>query len=49
MREPYLSNPEFKEYDQYYTDGIDLARLEYNEIRMLRQDLQMIFQDPYSS
>ena len=49
LREPYLSNPEFKEYDQYYTDGIDLARLEYNEIRILRQDLQIIFQDPYSS
>ena len=30
-------------------DGIDLARLKYDEIRQLRKDLQMIFQDPYSS
>ena len=29
--------------------GIDLARLKYNEIRRLRKDLQIIFQDPYSS
>ena len=30
-------------------DGIDLARLRYNEMRLLRKDLQIIFQDPYSS
>ncbi len=29
--------------------GIDLARLKYSEIRRLRKDLQIIFQDPYSS
>ena len=29
--------------------GIDLARLKYNEIRRLRKDLQIVFQDPYSS
>ena len=29
--------------------GIDLSRLTYNEIRVLRKDLQIIFQDPYSS
>ncbi|MBR2825356.1 MAG: ATP-binding cassette domain-containing protein [Solobacterium sp.] len=39
----------FKEYDEHYDNGIDLARLEYNEIRLLRRDLQIIFQDPYSS
>ncbi|MCR4950874.1 MAG: ATP-binding cassette domain-containing protein [Solobacterium sp.] len=49
LRAPHLNDPEFQKYDQYYTDGIDLARLEYNEIRLLRQDLQIIFQDPYSS
>ena len=29
--------------------GIDLTRLKYNEMRLLRSDLQLIFQDPYSS
>ncbi len=29
--------------------GIDLGRLTYNEMRHLRKDLQIIFQDPYSS
>lgn len=49
LREPHLDDPEFKKFDQYYDNGIDLARLEYNEIRLLRQDLQIVFQDPYSS
>ena len=30
-------------------DGIDLARLKYSEMRLLRKDLQLVFQDPYSS
>ena len=30
-------------------DGIDLARLTYSEMRPLRRDIQIIFQDPYSS
>ncbi|MBR5761180.1 MAG: ATP-binding cassette domain-containing protein, partial [Lachnospiraceae bacterium] len=30
-------------------NGIDLARLTYKEMRALRKDLQIIFQDPYSS
>ena len=30
-------------------DGIDLARLKYAEMRLFRKDLQIIFQDPYSS
>ena len=30
-------------------DGIDLARLTTEEMRKLRKDLQLIFQDPYSS
>lgn len=30
-------------------NGIDLAKLEYSEMRLLRKDLQLIFQDPYSS
>ena len=30
-------------------NGVDLKRLKYNEMRFLRKDLQIIFQDPYSS
>lgn len=39
----------FQKYDAMNDNGIDLSRLEYNEIRLLRSDLQIIFQDPYSS
>ena len=49
MRSAYAGNPEFERLEAYRDDGIDLARLTYNEIRLLRSDLQMIFQDPYSS
>ena len=49
LRKPYLNDPEFQKYDELLDDGIDLARLTYNEIRLLRQDLQIVFQDPYSS
>jgi peptide/nickel transport system ATP-binding protein len=30
-------------------DGVDVAKLKRNELRNLRRDLQIIFQDPYSS
>ncbi len=49
MRVPYANDEEFQRLDGFRDEGIDLARLEYNEIRLLRSDLQMIFQDPYSS
>ena len=49
MRKSYLNDPEFQRLEGFRDDGIDLARLSYNEIRLLRSDLQMIFQDPYSS
>ena len=49
MREPYASDSEFQKYEAYRDDGIDLARLTYNEMRRLRRDMQLIFQDPYSS
>ena len=49
MRAPYANDPEFQKYEVYRDDGIDLARLSYNEMRKLRSDLQLIFQDPYSS
>ena len=49
MRKPMQDDPEFRKYEAYRDDGIDLARLTYNEMRSLRNDLQLIFQDPYSS
>ena len=49
MRKQYANDAEFQRVEAYRDDGIDLARLTYNEIRLLRSDLQMIFQDPYSS
>jgi len=49
LRAPYVNDPEYQKYEALRDHGIDLARLEYNEIRLLRQDLQIVFQDPYSS
>jgi len=49
MREPYKDDERFQKYEGYRDDGIDLARLKYEEMRQLRSDLQLIFQDPYSS
>ncbi|MCR2050153.1 ATP-binding cassette domain-containing protein [Acetatifactor muris] len=40
---------EFVRYEAMRDSGIDLARLKYSEMRLLRKDLQIIFQDPYSS
>ena len=49
LKEKYANDPAFAEYEALYDDGIDLARLKYSEMRLLRKDLQIIFQDPYSS
>ena len=49
LRRAYSVDPAFAKYDQMRDDGIDLARLKYNEMRLFRKDLQIIFQDPYSS
>ena len=49
LREKYAGNEEFMEYEGYLDEGIDLSRLNYSEMRLLRKDLQIIFQDPYSS
>lgn len=42
-------NAEFDEYETQKDDGINLANLTDAEMRYLRRDLQLIFQDPYSS
>ena len=49
QRAQYAGDAEFAHYEALRDEGIDLARLEYDEIRKLRRDLQLIFQDPYSS
>ena len=49
LKAQYKDNAEFMEYETHLDDGIDLARLKYSEMRLLRKDLQIIFQDPYSS
>ena len=49
MREQYRDDPEFQRLEAFRDEGVDLARLRYDEIPRLRRDLQMIFQDPYSS
>lgn len=49
LREKYSSHPDFERYDKYRDKGINLASLKEDEMRSLRKDLQLIFQDPYSS
>ena len=49
VKAKYASDPEFQKYEAMRDNGIDLARLNYREMRGLRKDLQIIFQDPYSS
>ena len=49
MRKEHQNDPDYATYEAYHSDGIDLARLTYSEMRRLRSDLQLIFQDPYSS
>ena len=49
LRAKQAGNAEFDKYEAMRDDGIDLARLKYSEMRLFRKDLQIIFQDPYSS
>ncbi len=39
----------FEELEQNIETGLDLAKLSKNELRLLRTEIQLIFQDPYSS
>ena len=49
VKAKYKDDPEFAKYEAMADNGIDLARLNHNEMRDLRRNLQIIFQDPYSS
>ena len=49
IRAKYKDDEEFQKYEAMLDAGIDLARLKYREIRRLRKDLQIVFQDPFSS
>ncbi|MBQ9162944.1 MAG: ATP-binding cassette domain-containing protein [Clostridia bacterium] len=49
IRDSMKADPEFAKYEAMRDSGIDLSRLKYKEMRTLRKDMQIIFQDPYSS
>ncbi len=49
LKDQYRDDPKFAEYEKKLDNGIDLSRLKYSELRILRKDIQIIFQDPYSS
>lgn len=49
MMNPYRDHPDFERFEVYRDGGVDLAKLNEPEMRSLRKDLQLIFQDPYSS
>lgn len=48
-RAKHEKDGDFVKYEEYRDEGVDLARLKTGEMRILRKDMQMIFQDPYSS
>ncbi len=49
VKASYMLDSEFARYEAMADNGVDLARLKYKEMRNLRKDMQIIFQDPYSS
>ena len=48
-RSEYAGDEEFARHEKERDSGIDLSRLTYSEMRLLRKEMQLIFQDPYSS
>ncbi len=48
-KRPFAQDEEFLHFEAMLDNGIDLSRLTEQEMRLLRKDLQVIFQDPYSS
>lgn len=49
MLDQYRSHPEFEKYNKLRDGGINLTKLTEVEMRSMRKDMQLIFQDPYSS
>lgn len=49
LKAPHKGQANFDKYEEMLDRGVDVTRLTYSEMRMLRSDLQLIFQDPYSS
>ena len=49
LRARYAEKPGFEDVDRLQDEGIDLAKLTTEEQRVLRRELQVIFQDPYAS
>lgn len=49
IRKSCEKNADFEEYETHKDNGINLANLTDAEMRYMRRDLQLIFQDPYSS
>lgn len=49
FRKEVSSHERFQQYESFRDDGIDLSALTRKETRRLQKDLQIIFQDPYSS
>jgi len=49
LKAKYADDVEFRAFEAMLDNGIDLSRLNVDEMRYLRKDLQVIFQDPYSS
>lgn len=49
LRNEVKNDPKYDEYEANKILGVDLSRLKDEEVRKLRKDLQIIFQDPYSS
>ncbi len=49
IRDELRGKGDFDKYEAMRDNGIDLSRLKYTEMRLFRKDLQIIFQDPYSS
>lgn len=48
-RQELVNEKHFQTFENYHDDGIDLSSLTKEEMRYLRKDVQIIFQDPYSS